>query len=163
MNEISCPTERLCKARGEALRSAGLQPGSVSSILTWLTNLSRDHEFATHAYSFMPDHLHVLCEGLSDDSRLLDFLSRFKQQTAYEHRKQCGAPLWQARSHDHILRKADAMEDVAWYIWMNPVRKGLCTDPKQFPFSGSLTMPWNHVRPPTQTWQPPWKSPKLPG
>jgi putative transposase len=148
-----------CHNRRPILRDTNV----VSSMLSALSEISRHHEFSIHAYCFMPNHLHLLCDGLSDQSRLLDFVSRFKQHTAFEYHKNLNAPLWQERSYDHILRKADAMENVAWYIWMNPVRKGLCTDPKAFPFSGSLTMSWNLTNLPSSQWAPPWKKPKMPG
>jgi putative transposase len=142
-----------CQDRRPLLRDAG----AVSTMLTTLRDLSSRHEFAVHAYCFMPDHLHLLCEGLSHESRLLDFVGRFKQQTAFEHRRSRGATLWQSKFYDHILRQADAMDAVAWYIWMNPVRKGLCSDTKDFPFSGSLTLPWKEASSPTGNWTPPWK------
>jgi putative transposase len=140
-----------------------LNANVVSPILTRLSEIPRRHRFAIHAYCFMPDHLHLLCDGLSDESCLLDFVSSFKQHTSFDYRKHRGAPLWQKRSYDHILRKADAMEDVAWYIWMNPVRTNLCAEPKRFPFSGSLTLPWNQMNLPSDPWSPPWKKPKMPG
>lgn len=116
-------------------------------------------EFAIHAYCLMPDHLHFLAEGLSSGSRLLDFVYRFKQKTAFEYRRKFGVPLWQVKFYDHILRSDVAMEDVAWYIWMNPVRKGLSRDPWDYPHSGSFTMPWKKKAPAAKCWRPPWKKP----
>jgi len=142
-----------CHDRRPVLRDAGVVP----EILATLRDLCSRQEFAVHAYCFMPDHLHLLCEGLSDRSHLVDFLGRFKQRTAFEYRSTANGRLWQDRYYDHILRRADAIEDVAWYIWMNPVRKGLCSGPREFAFSGSFTLPWNQTVPPAHHWQPPWK------
>ena len=137
----------------------------VAAILTTLRELASRHDFAIHAYCFLPDHMHLLCESLSQGCRMLDFVSRFKQQTAFEHRQKFGASLWQPKFYDHILRRSDSMDDVAWYIWLNPVRKALCTDPKSFPFSGSLTLPWKEQSSPIGRWTPPWKrrEQELPG
>jgi hypothetical protein len=44
--------------------------------------------------------------------------------------------------YDRILRATDAVETVAIYIWSNPVRKGLCAQPGQYPYSGSQTIDW---------------------
>ena len=147
-----------CQDRRPVLRDAN----TISNMLAILRNLSSRHEFAIHAYCFMPDHLHLLCEGLSHGSHLLDFISRFKQQTAFQHRQEFRTPLWQSRFYDHVLRQAGAMDGVAWYIWMNPVRNGFCTDPKAFPFSGSLTLPWKEAQQPAGDWVPPWKR-EMPG
>jgi len=145
-----------CQDRQTLLRDGT----TVSRMLAILRDLSSRHEFAVHAYCFMPDHLHLLCEGLSHGSRLLHFVSRFKQHTGFEHRRKLGASPWQFKFYDHILRRADAMEDVAWYIWMNPVRTGLCNNPKDFPFSGSLAVPWEERQPSAGHWTPPWQNRK---
>jgi putative transposase len=99
---------------------------------------------------------------LSHDSHLPKFAGRFKQQTAFDDRKGLGGSLWQPKFYDHILRQDSAMDDVAWYIWMNPVRKGLCGDPREYPFSGSLTLPWEEGQSSSAHWTPPWKL-KMPG
>ena len=46
--------------------------------------------------------------------------SRFYLQTTSD-------PLWQKKFYDYILRPEDSPEQVAWYIWLNSIRKGLCT------------------------------------
>jgi putative transposase len=47
------------------------------------------------------------------------------------------APLLQKGYWDHVLRAADNHDAVAWYIFNNPVRKGLVNDPREWPYSGS--------------------------
>jgi putative transposase len=132
----------------------------------WLTQHLRDaaakHAFKVHAYCIMPDHLHLLVEGSKDSSNLLAFMAEFKQQTAKEWRKLYRSTLWQKKFYDHILRRASSPETVAWYIWMNPVRKGLCQEPQQYPHSGSFTVDWKGRPQPAEAWAPPWKQ-KMPG
>jgi len=106
----------------------------------------------------MPDHLHFVAEGLEDTCDLVKFVNDFKQRTAYEYRQSRRQQLWQTRYYDHILRTADAVEDVACYIWMNPVRKGLCTDPSLYPLSGSQTIEWMKRCSAGTAWTPPWKA-----
>jgi len=90
----------------------------------------------------MPDHLHFLAHGTEPTSNLLEFVRVFKLRTAYEFNKEGNRKLWEMSFHDHILRKSDEIENVACYIWANPVRGGLCSDPKGYPFSGSQTIDW---------------------
>jgi putative transposase len=116
------------------------------------------HDFSLHAYCLMPDHLHILVEGKGDSCDLTRFVAEFKQQTAFEYRKRAGLSLWQSRYYDHILRNADDIENVAWYIWTNPIRKGLCTAPQEYPFSGSLTINWKDRCAPARLWAPSWKA-----
>jgi REP element-mobilizing transposase RayT len=110
----------------------------------------------------MPDHLHFVAEGMADACDLMKFVDTFKQRTGYEYRQSHRQQLWQARFYDHVLRGADAVEDVACYIWMNPVRKGLCADPHLYPLSGSQTINWMKRSLAGTEWIPPWKS-KTPG
>jgi putative transposase len=121
-----------------------------------LSACSRDH-FTLHAYCIMPDHIHVVVEGATPTCDLLKFVNAFKQRTGFEHRRTCGGALWQTRYYDHILRPRDHVEDVACYIWWNPVRAGLCTKPKEYPLSGSQSIEWMKCSEPAPMWQPPWK------
>jgi REP element-mobilizing transposase RayT len=74
----------------------------------------------------MPDHVHRLVEGLKEDCDLARFVSAFKQQTGFVYQGKVRKRLWQTHYYDHVLRKAEGVERVAWYIWMNPVRKRIC-------------------------------------
>jgi putative transposase len=145
-----------CHGRRPLLRDAE----RVARHVELLTDLANQLAFAVLAYCFMPDHVHFLCEGLTPASRLLDFAQQFKQQTEFEHRRRTATRLWQFKYYDHILRRAESKDTVAWYIWMNPVRKGLCAEPFDFPFSGSMTSPWKQKASPVVGWLPPWKSQK---
>ena len=117
-----------------------------------------DHGFALQAFCFMPDHLHLLVKGTRETSECLTFINGFKQGSAYAFKQITGERLWQHKPFDHILRSDEHWEPVAWYIWMNPVRKGLCGRPQDWPFSGSETLDWKKLlAPPKELWLPPWK------
>jgi putative transposase len=105
----------------------------------------------------MPDHVHLVAEALADTCDLVRFLDGFKQRTAYEFSKRQGTRLWQRRYYDHVLRTNETIEDVACYVWWNPVRKKLCTEPRQFPLSGSQTIDWMKQSAAAPRWKPPWK------
>jgi putative transposase len=113
--------------------------------------------FAVHAYCVMPDHFHALAEGVAPESDLLLFVQNFKQASSYDYSKGEGIPLWQKKFYDHILRANDSPEAVSWYIRMNPVRKGLCSQPIQYPYSGSFTERWESKVQPNEIWVPGWK------
>src|SRR5271157_4999099 len=125
--------------------------------LAQLMATSLRHKFTLHAYCIMPDHLHVVVEGATPACNLVKFVNAFKQRTGFEHRQACGEPLWQTRYYDHILRSRDHIEDVACYVWWNPVRAGLCANPKEYALSGSQSIDWMRFSAPVTMWQPPWK------
>jgi putative transposase len=109
----------------------------IDIVLPLLKRLSTRNSFNIQAYCFMPDHLHLLLSG-EDKSSLHKFMRRFKQETSFKFKKAHGTPLWHRSYYDHILRKEEALEEVALYILNNPVRKGLVEDYQKYPFSGSF-------------------------
>ncbi|MBZ5527643.1 MAG: transposase [Acidobacteriia bacterium] len=137
-------------------------PAAGHWLLAHLLKLAPQHDFLLDGYCLMPDHIHFVSEGISDTSDLVRFVNDFKQRTAYEFLKAHNTRLWQRRFYDHILRPDDALEDVACYIWLNPVRKGLCSNPRLYPLSGSQTIDWKTRIPATLSWTPPWKPPLPP-
>jgi REP-associated tyrosine transposase len=128
----------------------------------WLVEILRKqssvHRFAVQAYCVMPDHFHILVSGLDPASSLLPFIKNLKLTTSREYQKNFGEALWQKKFYDHILRPRDNAAGVARYIWMNPVRKGLCKDPRQYPYSGSFVMDWKKAISPVESWVPDWKA-----
>jgi putative transposase len=113
------------------------------------------------AYCVMPDHLHFLTLGRSPTSDLLNFAKNFKQKTAYAYLQIPQARLWQKNYYDHILRSNEESKQVAAYIWMNPVRAGICKNFQGYPFSGSFARPWKNSET-VAVWSPPWNAPRTP-
>jgi len=131
-------------------------------VTAFLKSAARE-SFAIHAYCVMPDHFHILVGGMIETCDLIRFVSSFKQQTGFTYEKRFDRQLWQSRYYDHVLRNAEATDAVAWYIWLNPVRNGLCSAPQDYPLSGSLTMDWRSLCTSTHAWLPPWKAQKNAG
>jgi putative transposase len=117
--------------------------GSSARVARWLIQELRKHSrragFVIHSYCIMPDHVHVLALGTNDESDLRAFVEQFKQETGFAFKSKVSQELWQFKYYDHIVRSEESAARVAAYIWMNPVRKGLCVKPQDYAFSGSLT------------------------
>lgn len=132
----------------------------------WFLNILRQdagtHSFAVHAYCLMPDHIHLLLEGLNPVSDVLHFIKAVKTKTSTTFARKTGQGLWQKKFYDHILRRNDSPGGVAWYIWMNPVRAGICRKPEEYPFLGSFTGVWSKTFMPAPDWLPPWRKTKAP-
>ncbi|GAC1641737.1 MAG: hypothetical protein NVS9B14_23410 [Candidatus Acidiferrum sp.] len=126
-------------------------------ILHNLANAATARNYSIHAYCLMPDHLHFLTEAAESSCALPGFVSFFKQKTGFPYQKKTRQRLWQPRYYDHVLRKPEDVEPAAWYIWTNPVRKGLCAEPQHYPYSGSFTVDWKNRCAPAQLWTPTWK------
>ena len=111
-----------------------------------------------HAYCVMPDHFHFLAEGIHPTSDLLNLVKSVKLKTSRAFFRKTRHILWQRKFYDHILRRNDDPESVAWYIWMNPVRKGICNSARSYPLSGSFASAIPPITDPPPIWCPPWKS-----
>jgi len=55
----------------------------------------------------MPDHLHVIAMGQSDQSDVLQAIGRFKQTSGYCMRKQNSEFSWQKGFHDRVIRERE--------------------------------------------------------
>ena len=123
----------------------------------WEELPTRFADMSLDAFIVMPNHIHILAEAAKKSCNLSKFISHFKQTTAYFYKQKTNEPLWQPRYYDHILRNPKDTEPIAQYIWQNPIRKGLCQNPRDYQLSGSQTINWKeHCSTPTD-WSPPWK------
>jgi putative transposase len=120
-----------------------LTSDSVDAVRTQFLRAEHDAGFAVLSYCFMPDHVHLLVEGQSDDSDCRRFISRAKQLSGFHYKKQFGEALWQRYGYERALRSDEATLSVARYILENPVRAGLVDRVEDYPFlgSGDYTIP----------------------
>ena len=118
----------------------------VALCLDILKKKSSALDFKVWAYCFMPDHLHLLLEGETQDADLKRLILLFKQASGYSYRKIVDPAfsadekpkLWQTSFYDHVLRKDEELLDVVRYILNNLVRKGLVRNYTEYMHSGSL-------------------------
>ena len=109
----------------------------VDAVRCELLRTANDYRVEIVAYCFMPDHLHVLIEGLAADSDLLKFIRMFRQRTGRLFRQKFGRYLWQEGFFDRFVRREEATPTVIAYIIANPLRAGLCADVRDYPFVGA--------------------------
>jgi putative transposase len=93
--------------------------------------------FEVIAYCFMPDHVHLVAQGVTDAASLPEFMQRAKQRSGYHGKRVIGHSVWQAGYHDRVLRSEADTPAVVAYVLANPVRAGLVEKPGDYAFSGS--------------------------
>ena len=110
----------------------------VDQFLAILKNTEEKYECINWAYLFMPAHLHLIMEGMSDRSDLWKMIVLFKQKTGFWLSQNAPEIQWQKDFYDHIHRADDDLKKQIRYILENPLRKKLVSDWKIYPFKGSL-------------------------
>ena len=110
---------------------------AIAAIHAEFLRTSADCWFEILAYCFMPDHVHLLVEGMSDRSDLTAFVPTAKQRAAHVARQSIHGRLWQAGYFERVLRDDDDTINVARYVVQNPVRAGLVRSPGEYLFLGS--------------------------
>ena len=96
-----------------------------------------DDGYVVIAYCIMPDHVHLLVEGSDASAKLSDFVKRAKQYSGFHGKNLIGIRVWQTGYFERVLRESDDTRTLVAYILDNPVRKGLVTDARDYPLSGS--------------------------
>ena len=112
-------------------------PEAAATALAQFRQAASEELFALLAYCLMPDHVHLLVEGLADTSDLRRFAKLAKQRSGARYAIAVGKPLWQEGFYDHVLRGDEDVRTVARYIIENPVRAGLVSTPFDYPYLGS--------------------------
>jgi REP element-mobilizing transposase RayT len=80
----------------------------------------------------MPDHLHVIVTPVSDrDANISNCSAALKRWI----RQELDASWkWQPGTFDRLLRSDESLHNKWLYLQQNPVRAGLVTDPKDWPY-----------------------------
>ena len=109
----------------------------VTAVLAQISRTAHERHFAVLAYCFMPDHLHLLVQGLLADSHLHAFVKLARQRSTLAFHGAGGkGRLWQAGYFERTIRSEEDLETVARYIVGNPVRAGLVGSLGEWPYSG---------------------------
>ncbi len=144
----------LCTSGRKRLFESGVL---IDALLAALRQTCATHHFSISAYCFMPDHLHLLAQARSNDCDLPAFVKAFKGQATAAARPLGIRNLWQRGYYDHVIRNSESAGEIAWYIFLNPVRAGLARTVWDWPHSGSFAFDWKRLPIPAATYIPPWK------
>jgi putative transposase len=118
-------------------RSLFTEAASVTVVIEQILIASTRCSFDVIAYCAMPDHCHLVVHGNTESARLPNFMHRAKQLSGYHGKRVAGRPIWQPGYFDRVLKETEDTREVIAYVLRNPVRKGLVTNPADYPFSGS--------------------------
>ena len=83
----------------------------------------------------MPDHIHAVVQ-LGCNQTLADVMHSFKSFTAKEINERRGetGSVWQEGYYDRGIRGEKSLNDIIWYCYENPVRRGLVKWARDYPY-----------------------------
>lgn len=98
-------------------------------------------DYLLHAFVVMPDHLHLLITPRG--TTLERCVSLIKGGFSFRAKNESvlKGEIWQQGYYDRRIRDREEFVASRTYVEKNPVRRGLCTEPHQFPFSSAYQTP----------------------
>ena len=103
----------------------------------FLEEVAEKHFFKA-IFCFMPDHLHLICMAKDDNADLLSGIEEFKQRTGFWLASNLPQVQWEKSFHDRIIRCTEELAANIRYVLDNPVRGGLVTDWRDYPYTGAI-------------------------
>ncbi len=105
----------------------------------WRRSATADGWFVGR-FVLMPDHVHLFATAGLEAKPLATWVQTWKSIASRRIALAlCSeSPIWQKDYFDRYLRSNDNYEKEWLYIEMNPVRKGLCATPADWPWRGEL-------------------------
>ena len=96
----------------------------------------RGSAYLLHEFVIMPDHMHILLTPNRSLEKAVQFI---KGGFSYRAKKELGSNMevWQKGFSDHRIRDAGDYLRHVDYIRQNPVRKKLCEQVEEYPYSSA--------------------------
>lgn len=108
------------------------------------------NQFACQAeiYLFMPEHVHLILRGQTDESDVLRAMGLFKQLSGFW--LSCNFPTvrWQRNFYDHVIQGERELQRHVRYVLYNPVKAGFVKHWKDYLLKGSTLHKldeWDHL------------------
>lgn len=109
---------------------------SAKLLIEVLLDYRAQRKYWLHEFVIMADHFHLLITSRENVTleRAIQFI---KGGYSYRFRKHFGGlhEIWQTSFHDHRVRNYAEYDTFRAYIFENPVKRGLCKSPEEYPYS----------------------------
>ncbi len=106
-------------------------PQARDTFLQLLEQFRLSYKFNVIGYVVMPDHVHLLLS--EPETKPLSTAIQVLKQTFSRTRTE--PEVWESRYYDFNVYTAAKRTEKLTYMHLNPVRRGLVTDPAQWPWS----------------------------
>jgi putative transposase len=109
------------------------------TFLLALEQTRRRFQMRVYGYVVTPEHVHLLLSE-PEERMLSKAVQLLKSKVSIQARKlgkrvAGGLPFWQTRYYDHNVRNYEGFVTQLRYIHRNPVKRGFCPTPEEWPWS----------------------------
>ena len=120
-------------------RDRWILPTTVRALV--LSCCIHDHEKKCHVHAavVMPDHVHLLLTPMPNEDKreiysLAELIGAIKGASSHGINRKLGRSghVWQEESFDHVLRRAEALDEKMMYMLENPVRAGIVGSAREY-------------------------------
>ncbi|MEO6846620.1 MAG: transposase [Chthoniobacterales bacterium] len=117
-------------------------PAIHALLRKWWSNAT---EWLVGRYVITPEHIHLFCAPNNlEVSSLRNWMAFWKNGVSREWPSEKDKPIWQRSFWDTQLRQGESYTEKWEYVRNNPVRHGLVTDTKTWPYQGEMNiLPWH--------------------
>jgi REP element-mobilizing transposase RayT len=95
-------------------------------------------QYDLHAFTIMPNHVHMMITLLPDAPVLFKVMQHLKKNPAIKANRflnRTGLEFWEEESYDHVVRDESEFYRILNYILRNPVKAGFVNEWRDWPFS----------------------------
>lgn len=115
------------------------QMNMQGAFLNALEKVRRHFQMYVWGYVVMPEHVHLLLSE-PENGTIAKAMESLKTKVAVRARKEKRGVddafhFWQPRYFDHNVRNSAGFTTQLRYIHRNPVKRGLCSSPQDYPWS----------------------------
>jgi len=122
----------VCARNGSSVLST---PIVFEAVHAWLVESCQAHSVKLLALTVMPDHLHTMLMGESEQADMWAAMTLFKQKCGFHGARRFPGLQLQKDFCDHIIRTDEDAGAHLRYIVANPLRAGLVTEWDQYPYT----------------------------
>jgi len=115
-----------------------LRERAVAEVVAEAMHYRDGKQYDLHAYTIMPNHVHMLMTVLPDAPVLFKIMQHLKKNSAIRSNKllgRTGLALWEEESYDHVVRDEGEFFRILNYILRNPVKAGFVSEWQDWPFT----------------------------
>jgi putative transposase len=109
-----------------------MNPSARTAFVEILDEIRARHGFHLYGYVVMPEHVHLLLDeaGAINPSKVIQVV---KQKVSGRLGHGTGIAFWQRRFYDFNTWSSGKIKEKLVYIHENPIRRGLVTQPQEWP------------------------------